>query len=368
MKSAVMPGLLSSLIMLLLSFAVLPGCETGIPNPPPVDSELTVWLGTYSSSGGDDSGVIMLDITRSGGALTAEAIFRSRESESPYDHFYLKGSAHGDNIELSLDTDMIPYIFEFDLDLVVGSGGSLAGSFYHSAYDMTGDIECTRLETADAAVDTFVDIKAAGLGLAFDGEHVWMSASGRDYILIDSSCALVDTVAVLFEYETHWVSDALTSDGSLLFGGYPVAVTGPGGTRNESDIIVFEKNGDISRRFRIGHRTSGLAWSGEYLWSLSTGSDYFYKLDLDGTNLESVSVGVPDLVDIEFDGTDFWAIGWFMKRMYRISSAGEVLTVYHLPGEYGFIYPAGLVFDGTHFWYSFNTSYFETRIYKLRAE
>lgn len=368
MKTAVIPGLLSSLILLLVAFAVLPGCETGIPNHPPVDYELTSWLGTYSSSGGDDSGVIMLDIARNDRTLTAEAIFRSRESEYPYDHIYLKGRVRGDDIELSLDTERIPYVFEFDLDLVMGSGGSLSGSFYHSAYDMTGDIDCTVLETADAAVDTFVDIKAAGIGLAYDGEHVWMSASGRDHILIDSTFALVDTVAVLFEYETHWVSDALTSDGTLLFGGYPVTVTVPGGTRLESDIIVFEKNGDISKRFRIGHRTGGLAWSGEDLWSLPTGSDYLHRLDLDGSSLESVSVDVPDLVDIEFDGTHFWAIGWFMKRMYKISSSGEVLTVYHLPGEYGFIYPAGLVFDGTHFWYSFNTSYFETRIYKLRAE
>jgi hypothetical protein len=39
--------------------------------------------------------------------------------------------------------------------------------------------------------------------------------------------------------------------------------------------------------------------------------------------------------------------------------------VYHLPGESGIIFPSGIVFDGIHLWYSFNTTYLDSRIYRL---
>jgi hypothetical protein len=57
-----------------------------------------------------------------------------------------------------------------------------------------------------------------------------------------------------------------------------------------------------------------------------------------------------------------------MKRLYRISGSGDVMSVFHLPSEQGPIYPAGIAFDGERFWYSFNTTYFNTRIYGLRMQ
>ena len=244
----------------------------------------------------------------------------------------------------------------------------MTGSFYYSTYDMTGDVDCAGLEWAEAGADDVIDVNAVILGLAYDSENVWMSTSGMDHILMDSTSALVDTVVVFLEGEARWTSDALTSDGTVMYGAYPVTVAGPEGSSNESDIVEFEKDGDVLRRFRIGHRTSGLAWSGEDLWSLPIGSDSLYMLDLDGTVLDAVHAGVPDLVDIEFDGEYFWAIGWFMRRLYKLDSFGGVLMVYYLPFEYGYVYPTALVSDGSHLWYSFNTSYLGSRIYKLSVE
>jgi len=368
MKSAAVSGLLSSLVLALLALAVLPGCDTVTTGPPPSDTELTMWLGSYSSSGDDDSGAIMIDINRTGRTATAELVIRSHEQETPYNHLYLKGSVHGDDLDLGLDTDRIAYSFTFDVELTIGPGGTMSGSFYFSTYDMTATFDCVELESAEVGADTFIDVSAVTLGLAYDSEDIWISTSSRDHFLMDSTGAFVDTVVVFLVGDARWASDALTSDGSLLYGGYPVTVGGPEGSRNESDIVEFTKDGTVSRRFRIGHRTSGLAWSGTGLWSLPIESDSLYRLDLEGTVLETVPAGVPDLVDIEFDGEYFWAIGWFMKRLYKISSFGEVLTVYHLPGEYGYIFPTALAFDGSHFWYSYNTSYLGSRIYRLSVE
>jgi hypothetical protein len=189
-----------------------------------------------------------------------------------------------------------------------------------------------------------------------------------DHFLMDTSCVFDDTVAVLFEGGLHWTSDALTSDSTSLWGQFPVSVSGPGGLRNESDIIEFGKEGSVLGRFRVGHRVTGLSWDGENLWSLSTSSDAFRRLDPQGNMIDSVSVGIPDLVDIEFDGEDFWAIGWFMKRLYRIDGSGEVTAVFHLPGEHEPIFPAGLTLVGARFWYGFNTSYLDSRVYRLLAE
>jgi hypothetical protein len=368
MKISILSRMRLFLALVALAIFAVIGCDDKSSGPDRTEPGLTIWLGSNSDTGGVDSGAIMLDLIRNGRKVSAEAVIRSRVLEYPFDHIYFTGTADGDYIQLHLDTDRMPYDYEFDIQLTVGSGGTLEGSFYHSAYGMTADLECAELESADATADTFIDVRAVTLGLAFDGEHIWISTSGRDYFIMDSTAAIVDTIAVLFETDMHWTSDALTSDGTLLWGGFPVTVTDPDGSRNESDIIEFTKDGSISRRFRIGHRTSGLAWSGEDLWSISIESDLLYRLGLDGSVLQTVTVDVPDLVDIAFDGEYFWAIGWFFKRLYKISGAGDVLTVYHLPGEHTFVYPAGLAFDGSHFWYNFDTSYLDSRIYRLSVE
>lgn len=54
-----------------------------------------------------------------------------------------------------------------------------------------------------------------------------------------------------------------------------------------------------------------------------------------------------------------------MERLYKIDGAGDVLRVYHLPGEGGDVFPSGIVLDGEHFWYAFNTVYLDSRIYKM---
>jgi hypothetical protein len=310
----------------------------------------------------------MLDITKAGSSATGEVVIRSRDGDSHFWHLYLSGSVRGDEIHFDVDTDRVGYTFSIDFEVTFEEDGTLTGYFHHPVYDVTADFNCIELAQTDAAVDSFIDINAVVLGMAFDGDDTWLSTSGKDYFLLDSTALFVDTVEVFLGLGAHWTSDALTSDSTLLWGHYPVTVSGPGGARNESDVVEFDKNGEIQRTFRVGHRITGLAWSSTGLWSLSTQSDVLYRFDLQGAVLETVEIGIPDLVDVEFDGTDFWAIGWFMKRLYRINRSGDVLTVFHIPGEQGIIFPSGLAFDGKRFWYSFNTSYLDTRIYWFRAE
>ena len=357
-----------SILLSIFVISFLPGCGSDAPGPVPPGEGLTIWLGSYTSVGGDDSGSVMFDIDRDGRRVTAETVIRSRRNERPFEHLYLEGSTDGDIIELSLDTARVDYQFQFDVHITLGSGETMSGSFFHSFYEMTADFDCQELESSEAEVDTFLDMHTVMLGLTFDGEDAWISTAAMDHFLVDSTLVFVDTVAVLLAGGAHWTSDALTAGDSMLYGAYPVTVAGPEGSVNESDIIVFTRDGEVSGRFRVGKRISGLAWSGEDLWSLPVESDSLHRIGPDGVILESFAVDVPDLVDIEFDGEYFWGVGWFMKRLYRISATGGPVKVYHLPGEHGFIFPSALAFDGSRFWYGFNTSYLDSRIYLLNVD
>ncbi len=368
MKVSILSKMVWFLVLVILVLAVLAGCDIDSTGPENSDPELTIWLGSYTESGGDDSGAIMLDISSDGRKVTAEIVCRSHDPEGIYGHVYLKGSADGDDIDLHFDPQHPEASEIFDVQLTMGPDGTMTGYFYTSVYDMTADFDCSGLEWADATVDTFFDVGVQIRGMAFDGEHLWISTYSYDHLLIDSTTAIIDTIAVLLEGYIHFTSESMTSDGNVLWNGMPITVSDGGIKTNESNIIEFEKNGDIIRIFRFSHRISGLAWSGEDLWALSSKSDILYRMDLEGSVIDAVAVGVPDLYDIEFDGTYFWAFGWYMERLYKISSTGEVLMVYHLPGEHRIVIPGGLAFDGSHYWCGFITNYPISRILRLSME
>jgi hypothetical protein len=354
----VLPALFA--ILLLAQF----GCEEDSSRPDPVEPYQLILLGSYADDEQGDQGVILLDLEFAGAELTGHAVIKSRVNESPLLNVYLKGSSDGDDIQLDLDKEKIPYQYELTITATMGTGHDLTGTFSYPLGDLEAEFQAVTLETADAAVDTLVDLDVSTSGLAFDGEDIWVSTVTKDHILMNLDCAFVDTIAV-FIRDAHWTSDALTSDGTHLWGHLPVTVQGGGEVRNESDIQKFTKEGVIIDSFRIPFRATGLAHDGEYLWSLAADSGSLIRFDDQGTILESIELGLPDLVDIEYDGVYFWGIGWFMKRLYRIDSEGRVLRVYHLPGETGIIFPSAIVFDGEQFWYAFNTSYLDSRIYKM---
>jgi hypothetical protein len=357
-KAPLLPALVAALMLAQLA------CEDKSAGPDPVETFQLAFLGAYADEEHGDRGVIMLDIESDGSGLAGEAVIRSRVDEDPYIHVYLKGSTDGEDIELALDTDKVPYQYELTILATRGPGDDLEGSFSYPSGGLEAEFEASALEQADAAVEAYVDLDVSTGGLAFDGEDIWVSTVTRDHIIMSLGGAFIDTVVVLRE-GAHWTSDALTSDGTHLWGHLPVTVSDGGVIRNESEIEKFTKEGVIVDSFRIPHRTTGLASDGEYLWSLKAESDSLFRLDGEGTILEAIEVPLPDLVDIDYDGAYFWGIGWFMKRLYKMDGAGDVLRVYHLPCEDGNVFPSGIVFDGEHFWYGLNTVYLDSRIYKV---
>jgi len=341
------------------------GCEEKSSRPVPVEPYKAVLLGTYADDGQGDWGVIMLDIDSEDETLTGEAVIRSRAHDDPFLHVYLKGSMDGEDMELDLDTDKVPYQYELTILATKGPGDDLAGAISYPAGGLEAEFEASVLEQADAQVQDFVDLDISSKGLAFDGEDIWVSTITSDYVIMNLEGVFEDTVVVLLWEEAHWTSDALTSDGTHLWGHLPVTVGGGGVALNQSEIKEFTKEGMVVDSFRIPHRTTGLASDGEFLWSLKAESDSLFRFDGEGAIQEGIELPLPDLVDIDYDGAHFWGIGWFMKRLYKIDGAGEVLRVYHLPCEGGNVFPSGIVFDGEHFWYGVNTVYLDSRVYKV---
>jgi hypothetical protein len=304
-------GMLSPLIVTAALFVGCGDDDVSGPGATPEPAR-TVWQGSYSSGDQGDRGRFVLDIVNVGGEVTGEIVIRSNVFEYPYDHLYLKGVENDGALDLQLDKSKIAYQFDFSLQGATGPGGTLDGALVHPTYGLNADFECHSIDVGTLTVESSRDLNAAVLGLAFDGDAVWASTAGDDFIRMNTNGAILDTVVVYLRPGVHWTSDALTSDGTNLFGHLPITVAGGGGTTNESDIEEFTKDGTIVRSFRIDQRTSGLAWDGTHLWSLPVGSDTLYSFDGSGTTIESHAIGVPDLVDVAYDGSDFWCIGWFL--------------------------------------------------------
>jgi hypothetical protein len=356
--------------LLILAALLLPGCGDDVSRPGGQPQETrTLWQGSYVSGDQSDHGTMMLETVDTGGEVTGDLVIRSHVHEYPFDHLYLKGTTSGGVMSLQFDNSKIAYQFDFSLQAAIGAGVVLDGSFIHPTYGMTASFECHSIEIGTLTVESSYDLQTAVIGLAFDGKDIWASTSGSDYIRMDTDGMVLDTVAVFVRPEVHWTSDALTSVGDNLFGHLPVTIIDGSETRNESDIEEFTVEGVIVGSFRIGHRTSGLAWDGDHLWSLPVESDNLYSFDGSGAITENVEIGVPDLVDVEYDGAHFWCVGWFLKKLYKLDRAGEVLRAYDLPESGGVDFPSGIAFDGTYLWYSYGHGFESvSRIYRLSTD
>jgi len=355
----------------ILAGAVLLAGGCGHDDPARPDDESTpvraFWHGTYASDDGSDHGTLALDVLAGGGQATAELVVRSSVHDDPNDHVYLEGTAAPGALDLQLDRNRIPYAFEFDLQGTEGADGSLTGSFSHPTFELTATFACRGVEVDTLTVESFYDLHATVLGLACDSSAVWASTMGWDYLVVDNLGAVLDTVVVYIWPETHWTSDALTFDGSNLFGHLPITVNDGDVVSDESDIVEFTREGEIVRQFRTGRRTSGLAWDGTHLWSLPIKSDMLFCLDDSGAPIDSLTCAVPDLADIAYRGDCFWAVGAWLQRLYQIDRTGEILRVYDLPRGDIVQAPMGIACDDSTLWYCCD-SWPLSRIYRLSVD
>jgi hypothetical protein len=345
---------------------LLAGCLNDPLEPIPGPEIREYWYGTYASTASPDSGVIVLDVTRVGEEVRGQLVFDSRTDDAIWSHLYVKGSGGASGYALGLDTDRVDYQFEFSLQASKDAEGKLTATFSHPEIAQ-GEIAATRLDVGGVAVESTLNLAESVHGLAHDGTNLWVSTAGHDHILLDQHSERVRQVAV-FVYGAHWTSDSITSDGQSLWGHLPGSVIEAGNSRNVSNIYEFSKTGEILSEFQLGHRTRGLAYAGGELWSLRAGSEGLHRFDDSGAVLSSVDVALPDLVHLEFDGTHFWSLSWFLNVLYQIDRNGQVLRVYDLPKDEGLLWPTGIAFDGEFFWAASGMHRFvySSRVYKLR--
>jgi hypothetical protein len=194
---------------------------------------------------------------------------------------------------------------------------------------------------------------------------MWASTLS-DFVRMSVAGEILGRVVVYYAQGLRWTSDALTSDGTHLWGHLPRTVQDATGLHNRSLIIEFAKDGTVTNEFEIPHRTNGLARGASC--GLSPDATGFKRFDATGNILESIDVFLPDLSDLEYDGTYFWCIGWFLSRLYQIDRSGEIVRVFDLPQDTGTVVPVAIAHDGSLLWYAEGKLFaWSSRIYKLQV-
>jgi len=346
---------MSCLLILSLILTFLINCmesSTGISQDQAVNVS-GIWRGDYFTATKSDSGTFIIEIIQNEDILSGELVFKSSiRKEPPY--LFIKGTVSKDEISMELDNDKIPYQYEFMLHAKLIDSLQFAGDFFYSLDSMNAMISCEKLKKGSSeVVDLFNLPNATVRSMAFDGDNIWLSTVINDYIKLSTTpIMVVDTITVYYENNQHWTSAALTSDGTFLWGHLPLSVS----NRTESHILKFNKESAIVENYRIPYLTSGLAFYGNFLWSLNQSESRIYRFDDSGNLYENFSINLPDVSYLEYGGGYFWSLGWFFKKLFKIDKTGKAIAVYDLPEDLEFFDQGGIAFDGTYFWYARNYS------------
>jgi hypothetical protein len=322
------------------------------------------WQGTYAAGDQSDRGSTVLDIVRTGSDVVGELAFRSRVAADPYDHLFVKGTATASGFQLGPNMDLVDYPFGFSLN-ATAADSQAAGTFTYAPTGLAADLVLRELPLGSLTVQWSLSKAEGILGLAFDGTDLW-AGTLTDFLRMDADGADVGRVTVYYRPGARWTSDALTADGTWLWGQYPETVVDQTGSHNRSVIVKFAEDGTVDDTYEIPVRAAGLAEEGGDLWVLPIESDGFHRFDASANDLEDVEVAIPDMVDLDVDGSRFWAIGWFLNVLYEIDRSGTVIRAYTLPRQTGIEFPAGIVTDGSSFWYAAGGFELVTTIYRMR--
>jgi hypothetical protein len=358
----VSPVLAWSLLLFCLLAAV-----AGCGHDPVVAPEVTsrdVWIGVYAAGPGLEHGVIAMDVSRAGADLTGRLVLRSRASTAPYVQLFVRGTARGDSLLLKPDPALNPGLQGFGIR-AERNGSHLSGALTYTAYAIQASLDCSAFAVdAIAAPKVFALPDTTVIGLTSVGTELWTGTPDFDYVVFDTTGVRERRVPVLYYPDAHWVSDALTSDGTRLWGQYPVSMAG-GTPRDQSVLVEFTPSGVITARRDVTHRIIGLAHDGTALWSLPLGGDHLYRLDTaSGAVLDSVEVAVPDLTKFASDGERFWAVGWFLNLLYEIDRQGRVVRIFDQPSAGRGDGPVGLTFVGADLWLA-RTNVTDSWLYRM---
>jgi len=111
--------------------------------------------------------------------------------------------------------------------------------------------------------------------------------------------------------------------------------------------VFTDPNGTVSGGWGIpGINPEGLAWDGAYLWAISNGADYVYKMNTDGSIASGWSGPTAGYGSgLAWDGTYLWFSDMANNYIYKLKTDGTTVT--------GWSTPVGLVgasWDGAYLW------------------
>lgn len=359
------------LIFLLCSALIFTGCDDESTAPeqdePQYETVRYFWQGAYISDDQNDNGSLVIDAVRVGANVTAELVFQSYTIRNLWGHTYMKGTIFGDELSLSLDTDRIEYQYESTVMGTLGQDSELVGTFSYPG--LVADIDCSNHTVDSLAAEMLMHLGGNIHAIASHKGEIWLSYDygyTNGYLRMDGEGNFTDTTVVYIYSGALFISNKLTSDGTLVWGFLPGSIQDPGGDIiNVSHMIGFDEEGSIINEFTIPFRVSGLASTESESWGLHSHTNGLHRYDASGAVLDSISVLVPDLTCLDYDGSYFWSQGWFLHRLYKIDKAGTVVAVFDLPEAELYIWPTGLTFDGTHIWISQGSVYDGSVLFKM---
>jgi hypothetical protein len=333
----------------LAAVALLVGC-TKKPTEPQESSGRFAWSGPYSGQ----EGSLVLDVSVVGTTVTGEVVFT--DPSNP--HYHLRGVVSGDSLLLAVDPAYPASTFALRARV---SGDSLKGEMFGgplaSSVAFAGHVLARHVVTNDEVHE----YSTGGIALAYDGTWIWLSTSGDDdYMRLSTDGSVHDHVTVLYG-GYHWTSSTLAFDGRLMWGTLPGAY-GPPVSVEYSEVLAFDANGRAPDSLRLWQRSQGMAWDGTHLRTLK--DSWIKRLDGTGAILDSMKVDIPDPVHLGYDGSHFWTLGWYMKRLYEINPLGQVVAICDLPGQDTGNFPVGIAAEGFHLWYG-ESPLLSTRLHRL---
>jgi DNA-binding beta-propeller fold protein YncE len=225
------------------------------------------------------------------------------------------------------------------------------------------------------------------IGIAFDGENIWIANTGSDRLtsLRASDGALLDTIQVgdapffpVYDGENIWVTNSNAGTVSkvrirdrTVMGPFPVG-SDPQGIAFDGKFIwtANQASGDVTKlrasdgavEFTtpyLGASPVDVEFDGQAVWVSLLGDDEVKKLDEDGAVLATTTVDNQPH-SLEFDGSHMWVANRLDDTVMKLRlSDGVVVDTIQVAGG-----PVGLVFDGSSMWVSSGDS---GTVTKLRA-
>ena len=323
------------------------------------------WQGAYTSSDESDDGSLVIDALCTGTDVTTTLVFQSYTIRDLQERMYMKGTLTGDQLSLSLDMDRVEYLYESTVEATIGPDSILTGTFSYP--DLVADIDCVYHTVDSLAIEYSKHVDGTIYAITSHQDEIWLSYENiwtNGYLRMDEDGNITDTTVVLTNTGALFISKRLTSDGALVWGYLPAALSDPGGVTHGIQLVGFDEEGTISRDFFIPTKASGLASTPSESWLVHSHTNSMLRYDDSGVILDSIPVLVPDLTYLDYDGAYFWSLGHFLRRLYKIDSSGDVVAVFDIPEGLWNYMLVGLLFDDTYIWYAYVHYEYGSMIYK----